>query len=225
VNEHTSARPEPSLQDTVTELACLLRQRGRGEPLTPPPGGALDAYAALLSDLGPDTDVPGALRGHPLRPFFLVNGLILASGHEEEGLAFTLEALATGLSTFTAYVAAISDPPYEIPAPEVAVLLAEQKRLFAFLLAQLPECGMGLDGILASMKGDAFDQAAAYELRAVLEEGPEALYRGALFTAVEKGLWRAVFEGAPLAFETFQRHLVAAYEVPLRRAPPQPAQA
>jgi hypothetical protein len=102
-------------------------------------------------------------------------------------------------------------------------LRVQQKRYFAYCLAQLSEAGMELEELFMTMKGDTLDQGSSYAVRACLEEGPEAVLASELFTEAERAHWKAVFAGEPGAWERMQKHLIETYQLPFR-APPPPAE-
>lgn len=174
-----------------------------------PTGMAAVRLHALLRKLPQNPDVPAALAGSPFRPFLLVNGLTLATVQSHRARSHTLRAVAAGLSEFAAHLEAFARPGGGTPIPA-----GEQKRYFAFVLAQMSECGMDLEGIFLTMKGDSADMGAALELRRILEDGADALATSNIFTAQERTLLADVIEGKEGSWPAFQRRLVEDYRLP-----------
>lgn len=174
-----------------------------------PTGMAAVRLHALLRKLPLKPDVPGALAGSPFRPFLLVNGLTLAAAQSHRPRSHALRAVAAGLSEFAAYLEAVANPGNgaQIPA-------TEQKRYFAFVMAQMSECGMDLEGIFLTMKGDSADMGAALEFRRIIEEGAGALATSEIFTAQERSLLADVIAGKEGSWPAFQRKLVEDYRLP-----------
>jgi hypothetical protein len=186
-----------------------------------PPGSDAAGYGERLAQLSGPSRMGTDLRGLDFRPFFLLNGLILASHYRNPVRAFVLEVLATGLTEFLDYFAFIQDRDGSSVTPEqFEALGAQQKRYFAYCLAQLSEAGMDLDGLFMTMKGDTLDQGSSYAVRACLEDGPEAVLASELFTPAERAHWKAFFDGEPGAWERMQKHLIETYQLPFRSAPP-----
>lgn len=174
-----------------------------------PTGMAAVRLHALLRKLPLKPDVPGALAGSTFRPFLLVNGLTLAAGQPHRGRSQTLRAVAAGLSEFAAYLEGVARPGGEAQIPA-----EDQKRYFAFVLAQMSECGMDLGGIFMTMKGDSADMGTALELRRILEEGAGALSTSDIFTVQERALLAEVIGGKEGSWPAFQRRLVEDYRLP-----------
>jgi hypothetical protein len=188
-----------------------------------PKGSDAAEYGERLGQLSGPSRAATDLRGLTFRPFFLLNGLILASRHRNPMRAFVLEVLATGLTEFLDYFAFIQDRDAGTFTPEqFEALRAEQKRYFAYCLAQLSEAGMELEELFMTMKGDTLDQGSSYTVRACLEGGPEAVLASELFTEAEQAHWKAVFDGQPGAWARMQRYLVETYQLPFRAAPAPP---
>lgn len=174
-----------------------------------PTGMAAVRLHALLRKLPLKPDVPSALAGSPFRPCLLVNGLTLAAAHPHRERSQTLRAVAAGLSEFAAYLEAVANPGGSAQASD-----EDQKRYFAFVLAQMSECGMDLDGIFLTMKGDSADMGASLALRRIIEEGAAALATSELFTPQERGLLADVIDGKEGSWPAFQRRLVEDYRLP-----------
>jgi hypothetical protein len=221
-----------SVRQNIKSVAKAFRLAARAETKadmdalawTFPEGSDAAAYGARFSHLSGPSHAATDLRGVGFRPFFLLNGLILASQHRNPMRAFVLDVLATGLNEFLDYFAFILDRDGStVTAEEFEHLRTEQKRYFAYCLAQLSEAGMELDGLFMTMKGDTLDQGSSYAVRACLEDGPEAVLASELFTEAERALWKAVFAQAPEAWRRMQEHLIAEYDLPFRAAPSAPA--
>ena len=150
--------------------------------------------------------------------FIVANGLLQAQRLRHDLRSFVLRALAAGLREFAPYLAYLDDRSAAAAYP---TLQQDEKRYFAFCIAQLIEIGFEMDGLLMTMKGDALNQGNASELRRLREDGPDAFKSSALFTKEEKVLWDAVFDraGAP-AIAALQRHFVKTYDIPFIAAPP-----
>ncbi len=186
-----------------------------------PKGSDAAGYGERLGQLSGPSRMATDLRGLDFRPFFLLNGLILASRFRNPMRAFVLEVLATGLTEFLDYFAFIQDRDGSgITDEQFEALRTQQKRYFAYCLAQLSETGMELDEIFMTMKGDTLDQGSSYAVRACLEDGPEAVLASELFTQTEREHWKTVFDGDPGAWERMQKHLIETYQLPFRAAPP-----
>jgi len=188
----------------IHALAGVFRSHARGEK--PAPSGPLEsAYAGVLARLGDrKLDVAGALRDAAFRPYFLLNGLLCAAHQSPDESRYTVRALVCGLEQFAPYFAMKFGTAGGVPK---GAEMEAQHRYLGFLVAQLPECGMGFDGVLATMKADSLDLGTAYEVRTILEEGPEALLRSSLFDEADRVHWRKVFDGAPGAREALRDHL------------------
>lgn len=222
-----------SVRENILSVAKAFRLAARAETKadmdalvwTFPEGSDAAAYGLRFSQLSGPSREATDLRGIGFRPFFLLNGLILASMYRNPMRAFVLDVLSTGLSEFLDYFAYIQHRDGSSVTPEqFAKLGRQQKRYFAYCLAQLSEAGMELDGIFMTMKGDTLDQATSYAVRACLEEGPAAVLASELFTEAERALWKALFDQAPGAWERMQRHLVETYGLPFTAAPTAPAE-
>lgn len=190
--------------DAIRALARVFRSHARGEK--PSPDGPLEAaYAGVLARLGERRlDVAGALRDAAFRPYFLLNGLLCAANQSREEARYTVRALAGGLEQFAPYFATKFGSAGGVAQGSED---REQHRFLGFLVAQLPACGMGFDGVLATMKADSLDLGTAYEVRTILEEGPEALLQSPLFDEADRVHWKQLFDGAPGAKESLWEHL------------------
>jgi hypothetical protein len=199
----------------IRSLARLFDARAEGSPLAPQ--GEVEArYAAVLGRLDEaELDVPGLLVGAGFRPFFLLNGLLHASRLEEDGVRSVCRALALGLDQFAEYFAA-RDGDHALPDGAV---MREQARYFAFLTAQMPEVGMGLDGILPTMKADAADLGTAHAVREILEGGPQVLVASRLIPDDERALWRRIFGGEGRAADELRDLLVSKWGLRIVRHP------
>ena len=171
-----------------------------------PVGATADAYCRLMRLMPEQPDVLAELRGVHFRPFFLLNGLILAANYHHVQ-SFVLRALASGLEQCAAYLVHLH-ADHTGAAPD---LERQQKRFMAFCIAQLSECGMPMEGLFQTLKGDVVDQGASAQLRTILEEGPPALAASSVFTDEEKRLWSAIFANEPVAWTAMQHHLVTEY--------------
>jgi|GEM_PF-6838118 len=220
----------------VLEVARVLREYARApsvealakvEPAAPM-GRAAKVYGELARRLHERPDVSAALKGAAFAPYFLVNGFILGcnlSVHADR--AFLLDRLSAGLVEFADYLLFVAnrlEPEAPAPTPEEEkALLAAQTRYFAYCVAQIGECGMGVDGVFMTMKGDSVDQGSSYAVRDLLEGGPDAIEASPLYTDDEKKLWLAVYAAAPdeaqRRFEALQQHLVSAHRLPFLKSP------
>jgi len=214
-----------SCRADILEIARVLSEAARCRDIArfqPPAAIGKDAavYALAIQRLRVDQDIPEELRPAHVRPFFLINGLLLATSLPGKPLAALFEALATGLLEFADYFELISDR-FEGKAPPLSDEQAEaaEKRYFAYCLAQLTECGMPLTGVFATMKGDSLAQSTAYEVRAWIEEGPQRMLRSELLTPAERALWKDLFDRGQQAWPALRDHLVATHSLPLRRIP------
>lgn len=199
----------------IRSLARLIQARAAGAPLEPE-NDAEACYAAVLRRLDEaELDVPGLLVGSSFRPFFLLNGLLHASRLQENGVGAVCRALALGLDQFAEFFAARSGDR----DTRIESWSREQSRYFAFLLAQMPEVGMGLDGILPTMKADSVDQGTAYAVREILEGGPEALLASRLIDDDERAIWQRIFAGEPTAGDVLRDHLATKWDLRIVRHP------
>jgi len=92
-----------------------------------------------------------------------------------------------------------------------------QARYFAYCEAELPDRGMPLTGVFATMKGDSLEQETAFEIREWIEAGPSAMLASKLVLPEERELWKGVFEKGRDAWPALRAHLVRAYDLPARR--------
>jgi hypothetical protein len=178
------------------------------------------AYGERLRLLDADPHAATDPRGIAFRPFFVRNGLVLASQYAPPVRMFVLGVLATGLTEFLDHFALIAHRdgvPLSSEGAEVARAL--QKRYFAYCLAQWTELGMEFDEVFLTMKGDALDLVSSAQVRDCLDGGPEAVLLSELFTEEERALWRDVFDGAPGAWTRMRRQLVDTYQLPFRAMP------
>ena len=202
----------------ILEEAARCRDLAKFEP-TSPLGEDAKVYATLLKTLLRHKDVSAALQTAKFRPLFLVNGLIVAASYRKAPRAVLLQALSIGLLEFADYFELMLDRSAENPplTPEEAA--KQERRFFAYCAAQLIECGMPITGVFATMKGDALDQGAAYELRAWIEEGPKRMLISELLTARERALWGDLFNKGRESWPALRDHLVSAYAIPFRPMP------
>jgi hypothetical protein len=218
-----------SIRGDILEIARVLREFARTgsdadwRKFRPgfPMGADARAYAEAARRLTSDANRADAVKAE-FRPFFLANGFIQATQCADHARrAFLLEALAAGLAEFADYFDAIHPDRLrpEETDEECERLRAEQKRYAAYCAAQLTECGMDMEGVWMTLKGDALDVETSAQIRAILEEGPERVAACALFSDEEKRLWAAAGSGGPEAFEALQRALVAAHKLPFKKAP------
>ncbi len=185
-------------------------------------GSRAEKIFQLIKDLD-GKDIAVACRDIGFFRFFLVNTLIQAQRLNHELRMIALRAIGNGLHEFAAYFSYLDSKTTRTSYAELA---NDSKRFFAFCIAQLIELGFDMDGLLMTMKGDAHDQADAYELRRLREEGPDAFANTYLFDAEEKKLWDAVFDkGGQPAVSALQRHFVTKYELPFIATPEAPADA
>ncbi len=202
-----STRSEDEIEDLTTEAPADTRA---------------GMFFALLKKLD-GRDVPSECRDIGFFRFFLVNGLLQAQRLRFDLRMYALRAIGVGLSEFASYFAHLenrsSDSLYD-------GLARDEKRYFAFCIAQLIELGFEMDGLLMTMKGDAYDQSDALELRRLREDGPDAFADSFLFDDAEKKLFDAVFDkGQAGAVDALQRHFVNAYQVPFLPVPEVPTDA
>jgi hypothetical protein len=218
-----------SIRGDILEIARVLREfsarRSDEDWRAFRPSFPMGADARLYAEAAREATKPAdleALVKASFRPFFLANGLTQASllkRHADR--AFLLEALATGLVEFADYFEGISPDriaPDETPE-EFERLAALQRRYFAYCVAQLSECGMGMEGIWMTMKGDSLDMETSYAVRAILEEGPEKIAASPLYSDEEKRLWAAAYAQTPGAFQELQRLLVETHKLPFKKSP------
>jgi len=178
------------------------------------------AYGERLRLLDADPHAATDLRGIAFRPFFVRNGLVLASQYAPPVRMFVLGVLATGLTEFLDHFALIAHRDGAPLPPEGAeAARALEKRYFAYCLAQWTELGMEFDEVFLTMKGDALDLVSSAQVRDCLDGGPEAVLLSELFTEEERALWRDVFDGAPGAWTRMRRRLVDTYQLPFLAMP------
>lgn len=206
----------------ILEIARVLEEASRAKDLSrfkapSPVGEQAGVYAALMKVLPRQSDVPGHLGGARFRPLYLVNGLIVAAALPRPPRAVLLEALAAGLLEFVSHFEALAakelgeDPPEDV--------LARQPRYFAYVAAQLIECGLPVTGALATMKADCLDESTARELASWIQEGPSAMLESPLLSSRERELWKAVFDEGRAAWPALRDHLVAVHGLPFRPLP------
>ncbi len=208
-----------SVRADILEVARVLEDAARAPKLTrflpPGPLGAdAGVYAGLMPALSGHPDVPRALAPADFRPFFLVNGLLLATSLPRAPMSALLETLSVGLLEFADHFERLAVPG--AAADDAARAL--QARYFAYCEAELVERGMPLTGVFATMKGDALDQETAHDIRSWIEDGPQAMLASPLVEPRERELWRAVFDGGRAAWPVLRAHLIAAHRLPARPA-------
>ena len=210
--------------DEIYELASVFEQVGaaasEAELAALATEAPVDSRAAkffrLVTQME-DKDIPTECREIGFFRFFVVNGLVQAQRLRHEFQMFALRAIAVGLREFATYFAYLDSKSTRTAYPDLA---QDQKRFFAFCIAQLIELGFGIGELLLTMKGDASDQGDALELRRLREEGPDAFAVSWLFDEREKELWHAVFaDRGPDATTALQRYFVQTYGVPFVPAP------
>ncbi len=206
----------------ILEIARVLEEASRAKDLSrfkapSPIGETAGVYAALMKVLPRQSDVPGHLAAARFRPLYLVNGLIIAASLPRPQRAILLEALAAGLLEFVGHFEAL------VAREDGAALddedLARQPRYFAYVAAQLIECGMPVTGALATMKGDCLDEATARELQGWIQQGPPAMLESPLLSSDERRLWHDVFDHGRAAWQPLREHLVAVHGLPFRPLP------
>lgn len=206
-----------SVRADIMETARVLETAARASTaarfVAPSPlGESARVYAELIPRLTGHPDAARALSGAEFRPFFLVNGLLLATSLPRAPLRELLETLALGLLEFADHFERLAVPG----TPVDAAGRRQQERYFAYCLAELTERGMPLTGVFATMKGDALDQETALDVRGWIEEGPTAMLASPLVPAEERELWRAVFERGKEAWPALRARLLRAYDLPAR---------
>lgn len=211
-------------EDEVREIAAVFAKVGEARSEADVAQLTSDAAAdsragkffALLTHLD-GKDLPVECRELGFFRFFPVNALIQAQRLRHALRMFVLRAIAVGLHEFARYFAYLENRSTRVAYDE---LPRDEKRYFAFGIVQLIEIGFGMDELLMTLKGDAYDQADAYELRRLREDGPDAFADSYLFDDHEKKLWNAVFDkGGPEAIAALQRYLIDTYAVPFVPAP------
>jgi hypothetical protein len=208
------------MRESIDELANLLRTWSAGQDLPTDLEGDASRFAAILQHLGhDDMDLGLVLRGATFLPAVVVSTLVHADHMAPVGARFTVGVAATALSTFPGHFLALGQKTPLDDAATRAALLAEQRLYFAYLVAALPECGMPLDRIIATLNDDALDDETSDALSDILENGPEKLLQSPVFTEAERELWKGVLAGAPDGWDKLQAHLVATYQVPYVPAP------
>lgn len=210
--------------DEIRDIAAVFEQVGstRSEEeldaltVEAPSDTRAGMFFALLKKLD-GRDVPSECRDIGFFRFFLVNGLLQAQRLRFDLRMYALRAIGVGLHEFASYFAYLENRSGETLYSDLA---RDEKRYFAFCIAQLIELGFEMDGLLMTMKGDAYDQGDALELRRLREDGPDAFADSFLFDAREKKLFDAVFDQSqPGAIDALQRYFVDTYEVPFLPAP------
>ncbi|HSI04910.1 MAG: hypothetical protein ACAI38_24765 [Myxococcota bacterium] len=202
----------------VFELAGSARSEDELEQLTTeaPADTRAGMFFALLKKLD-GRDVPSECRDIGFFRFFVVNGLLQAQRLRFDLRMYALRAIGVGLHEFADYFAHLENRSSDSLYSAIA---RDEKRYFAFCIAQLIELGFEMDGLLMTMKGDAYDQGDALELRRLREDGPDAFAESFLFDAREKTLFGAVFrQDEAGAIDALQRYFVDTYEVPFLPAP------
>lgn len=208
----------------ILEIARVLEEGSRSKDLSrfkaPAPIGADAAvYAKLMKVLPRQGDVPGHLQEAGFRPLFLVNGLIVAAALPRPPRAVLLESLAAGLLEFVDHFELLAERKEANPPPVSAEAMSRQQRYFAYVAAQLIECGLPVTGALATMKADCADGDTAEEIRAWIERGPSAMLSSPLLSERERVLWKAVFDEGRAAWPALRDHLVAVHGLPFRPPP------
>lgn len=205
----------------ILEIARVLEEASRSKDLSrfkapSPIGEDAAVYAKAMKVLPRQSDVPGHLQEARFRPLFLVNGLIVAAALPRPPRAVLLEALAAGLLEFVEHFELLASrgEPHSPPFTEEAA--ARQRRYFAYVAAQLIECGLPVTGALATMKADSADRDTAEEIRSWIELGPAAMLRSPYLGERERELWKAVFNRGRAAWPPLRDHLVAVHGLPFR---------
>jgi hypothetical protein len=213
-----------ALRADILEIARVLEEGSRSKDLSrfkapSPIGEDAAVYSKLMKVLPRQNDVPGHLREARFRPLFLVNGLVVAASLPRPPRAVLLEALAAGLLEFVAHFELLAERREPNPPPVSDEARARQTRYFAYVAAQLIECGLPVTGALATMKADCADGDTADEIRAWIERGPSAMLESGLLGERERTLWKAVFEEGRAAWPALRDHLVAVHGLPFRLPP------
>lgn len=211
-----------ALRADVLEIARVLEEASRSKDLSrfkapSPIGEEAGVYASLMKILPRQNDVPGHLGGARFQPLYLVNGLIVAAALPRAPRAVLLEALAAGLLEFVDHFEALA--LRDDGAPPDAEILARQPRYFAYVAAQLVECGLPITGALATMKADCLDSDTAREITSWIQQGPSAMLASPLLSPRERELWKAVFEEGRAAWPLLRDHLIAVHDLPFRPLP------
>lgn len=206
-----------SVRADIMEVARVLEDAAAAPKLTRylpagPLGADAGVYAGLMPALSGHPGVQNALALAEFRPFFLVNGLLLATSLPRAPMSALLETLSIGLLEFADHFERLASPGAAVDDAARAL----QTRYFAYCAAELVERGMPLTGVFATMKGDALETDTAYDIRAWIEEGPQAMLSSPLVTPRERELWRAVFDGGRAAWPVLRTHLIAAHRLRVR---------
>ena len=206
----------------ILEIARVLEEASRAKDMArfkppAPIGEVAGVYAALMKVLPRQNDVPGHLGGVSFQPLYLVNGLIVAAALPRPQRAILLEALAAGLLEFVSHFEALASAEHNAAVDPDA--LTRQPRYFAYVAAQLIECGLPVTGALATMKADCLDEDTAREITSWIQQGPSAMLESPLLSARERELWKGVFEQGRAAWPPLRDHLVAVHGLPFRPLP------
>lgn len=213
-----------AIRADILEVARVLEEASRTKDLSrfkapAPIGEDAAVYAKLMKVLPRQGDVPGHLREARFQPLYLVNGLIVAAALPRPPRAVLLEALAAGLLEFVDHFELLAERKQANPPPVSAEAADRQRRYFAYVAAQLIECGLPVTGALATMRADCADGDTAEEIRAWIERGPSAMLASPLLDERERALWGAVFEQGRAAWAPLRDHLVAVHGLPFRPLP------
>ncbi|MDX6770634.1 MAG: hypothetical protein SF051_13955 [Elusimicrobiota bacterium] len=206
------------------EIARVLEEAARSKDLSrykapSPIGEDAAVYARLMKVLPRQGDVPGHLKEARFRPLYLVNGLVVAAALPRPSRAVLLEALAAGLLEFIEHFELLAERRAANPPPVTPEAAARQARYFAYVAAQLIECGLPVTGALAVMKADAADGDTSEEVRSWIERGPSAMLASPLLSERERELWKGVFDAGRAAWAPLRDHLVAVHGLPFRPVP------
>lgn len=208
----------------ILEIARVLEEASRSKDLSrfkapAPIGEDAAVYAKLMKVLPRQGDVPGHLHEARFKPLYLQNGLIVAASLPRPPRAVLLEALAAGLLEFVEHFELLAERRLPNPPPVSDEAAARQRRYFAYVAAQLIECGLPVTGALATMKADCADGDTSEEIRSWIERGPSAMLDSAYLTERERALWKDVFDSGRAAWAPLRDHLIAAYALPFRPLP------
>lgn len=213
-----------ALRADILEIARVLEDASRSKDLSrykapSPIGEEAAVYARLMKVLPRQSDVPGHLQEARFRPLYLVNGLVVAASLPRPPRAVLLEALAAGLLEFVEHFELLAERRSANPPPVSPEASLRQTRYFAYVAAQLIECGLPVTGALATMKADAVDGDTSEEVRSWIERGPSAMLASPLLNEQERALWKDVFDKGRAAWPPLRDYLVARHGLPFRPLP------
>lgn len=175
-------------------------------------------YFQRLKVVSLDSEFATDFQGISFCPFVLKYCMISAAGSNHQVARFVLSIATEALVNFKNFLSLTgygmidsSDAPFTDEYLEI-----EQKRFFAFCIAQFIECGADFPDIFEIMRSSTLSQDSSFEIRKIIEEGPEAIFNSELFSEDEKQYWKKCLSenGTIDDWSGFQQYLVLKYKIP-----------